>query len=521
MARKQKKTASEPLLPTAKTKADDKRLTNILHRALVIFTNEFPARELFAAENEAEIAAAMEDIRKAEPQLLGGALRNKALGQLWGKTDREFTWASDDNVPTIPWSALSSNPDDYYDTKQFNLPIPLLEPDLYLNPLSDAAALIGYFTTLSTTEKPFCFRSKEEIVVRIDKRMASKQDLGQHQLPAPSPTLHPHSATSSRMLPSPPPTTASWSSTTTPATKGTSNPTTISLSSQPIIPPPTTTSVLTTITITPTATIEVPFATTPPPPNISSQSAVSTSTAATPVKHSNLASIPPPPNILSPSAVSTSTTTIPAGHSDLASIPPPPNVLSPSAVSTSTTTAPATIISNLATIPPLPNVLSPSALSKSITTIPARHSDLSSIPPPPNVVHPSTVSTSTTTTPATIVTGLSDLAQGTVEGPSGFSQEALLAAQVLLQNRAKGHERKMKAKTGAKRLAKRLVTPSELRISGRKRKQPEPDPKKPGETLTKKRKTKGSWFWHNPITDSYFDQDNNPVDKNGDRLNDN
>jgi len=29
-------------------------------------------------------------------------------------------WASDENVPTIPWSALSLNPDNYYDTKQFN-----------------------------------------------------------------------------------------------------------------------------------------------------------------------------------------------------------------------------------------------------------------------------------------------------------------------------------------------------------------------------------------------------------------
>ena len=28
----------------------------------------------------------------------------------------------------------------------------------------------------------------------------------------------------------------------------------------------------------------------------------------------------------------------------------------------------------------------------------------------------------------------------------------------------------------------------------------------------------GCWFWHNPITDSYFDQDNNPVNINGDRL---
>ena len=93
MARKQKKTTSEPMLPTMKTKADDKRLTTILHRALVIFTSEFPARELFAAENEAEIAAAMEDIQRAEPQLLGGALRNKALGQHWGKADRGF-WES-------------------------------------------------------------------------------------------------------------------------------------------------------------------------------------------------------------------------------------------------------------------------------------------------------------------------------------------------------------------------------------------------------------------------------------------
>ena len=93
MARKQKNIPSEPMFPTTKTKADDKRLTTILHHALVIFTNEFPARELSAAENKAKIAAAMEDIQRAEPQLLGSALRNKALGQLWGKADHGF-WES-------------------------------------------------------------------------------------------------------------------------------------------------------------------------------------------------------------------------------------------------------------------------------------------------------------------------------------------------------------------------------------------------------------------------------------------
>ncbi|KAF8878038.1 hypothetical protein CPB84DRAFT_1752014 [Gymnopilus junonius] len=63
-------------------------LDNILCRAIGIFTSEAPARELFAFENADELKAKMEDVKTRHPDLVGGALCNKALAKLWKKADQ-------------------------------------------------------------------------------------------------------------------------------------------------------------------------------------------------------------------------------------------------------------------------------------------------------------------------------------------------------------------------------------------------------------------------------------------------
>ncbi|KAF8966731.1 hypothetical protein BDZ97DRAFT_1756336 [Flammula alnicola] len=65
-----------------------KPLNNVLARAMVIFTSEFPARELFASENEDALRAQMDAVHARHPDLVGGALRNKALKKLWKKADQ-------------------------------------------------------------------------------------------------------------------------------------------------------------------------------------------------------------------------------------------------------------------------------------------------------------------------------------------------------------------------------------------------------------------------------------------------
>ncbi|KAF8901490.1 hypothetical protein CPB84DRAFT_1846782 [Gymnopilus junonius] len=63
-------------------------LDNILCRAIGIFMSEAPAWELFAFENADELKAKMEDVKTRHPDLVGGALRNKALAKLWKKADQ-------------------------------------------------------------------------------------------------------------------------------------------------------------------------------------------------------------------------------------------------------------------------------------------------------------------------------------------------------------------------------------------------------------------------------------------------
>jgi hypothetical protein len=53
-----------------------------------IFTSEVPARELFASENDEALNTKMDQLRSKYPDLVGGALRNKALSKLWKKADQ-------------------------------------------------------------------------------------------------------------------------------------------------------------------------------------------------------------------------------------------------------------------------------------------------------------------------------------------------------------------------------------------------------------------------------------------------
>ncbi|KAF8958226.1 hypothetical protein BDZ97DRAFT_1923822 [Flammula alnicola] len=65
-----------------------KPVNNILARATVIITSEFPAWELFASENEEALQVKMDDIHACHPDLVGGALHNKVLKKLWKKADQ-------------------------------------------------------------------------------------------------------------------------------------------------------------------------------------------------------------------------------------------------------------------------------------------------------------------------------------------------------------------------------------------------------------------------------------------------
>ncbi|PPR05478.1 hypothetical protein CVT26_009069 [Gymnopilus dilepis] len=68
----------------------DNRVKNVLARAMGIFTSEVPCRELFASENEDALKAKMEELASAQPELVGGALRNRALKELFDQADKVF-----------------------------------------------------------------------------------------------------------------------------------------------------------------------------------------------------------------------------------------------------------------------------------------------------------------------------------------------------------------------------------------------------------------------------------------------
>jgi len=73
--------------PNATGNPVDPKSRDILRRTAAIFMGDLSARELYAAEHSAEIKETMDAISPHHPGLIGGALRNKALGILWAKQD--------------------------------------------------------------------------------------------------------------------------------------------------------------------------------------------------------------------------------------------------------------------------------------------------------------------------------------------------------------------------------------------------------------------------------------------------
>jgi hypothetical protein len=73
--------------PNATGNPVDPKSRDILRRTAAIFMGDLSARELYAAEHSAKIKETMDAISPHHPGLIGGALRNKALGILWAKQD--------------------------------------------------------------------------------------------------------------------------------------------------------------------------------------------------------------------------------------------------------------------------------------------------------------------------------------------------------------------------------------------------------------------------------------------------
>jgi hypothetical protein len=91
----------------------------------------------------------------------------------------DFSCATDENVPAIPWDEVVNNPDRYFDTSLYKLPFALKAPDtLKSNPLH-IFALHEYFLSTSTSV-PFQFRStlsiKEFNNLGIENEVAAGED---------------------------------------------------------------------------------------------------------------------------------------------------------------------------------------------------------------------------------------------------------------------------------------------------------------------------------------------------------
>jgi len=81
--------------PTASTEPPSKALLGILHCATILFPSDLSSCELFASENDEAVQQKMVEIQTENPELdlVGGALRNKALKELWAKADKDL-WQS-------------------------------------------------------------------------------------------------------------------------------------------------------------------------------------------------------------------------------------------------------------------------------------------------------------------------------------------------------------------------------------------------------------------------------------------
>jgi len=88
-------TSISPTTLTVPSEPPSKALLGILRRATVIFPGNLSAHELFASENDEAIQQKSVEIQNANPELdlVGGALRNKALKVLWAEADKDL-WQS-------------------------------------------------------------------------------------------------------------------------------------------------------------------------------------------------------------------------------------------------------------------------------------------------------------------------------------------------------------------------------------------------------------------------------------------
>ncbi|RDB26033.1 hypothetical protein Hypma_006438 [Hypsizygus marmoreus] len=84
-----KKRASgvEPKATTLERETDV-ALRKLLQHAFVIFTGDYPARQLFANDNETTVQAAAKVISDGHPSYVGGAAYQMALADLWSKADQ-------------------------------------------------------------------------------------------------------------------------------------------------------------------------------------------------------------------------------------------------------------------------------------------------------------------------------------------------------------------------------------------------------------------------------------------------
>lgn len=81
--------ASDCTTATAGTSDNNKRLQKVL-RALVIFSGDAPARDLFAEDMVDEITKTAKEVSRKDPLLPAGAARNKALKKLWDNADQSI-----------------------------------------------------------------------------------------------------------------------------------------------------------------------------------------------------------------------------------------------------------------------------------------------------------------------------------------------------------------------------------------------------------------------------------------------
>ncbi|KAJ7711703.1 hypothetical protein B0H16DRAFT_1744915 [Mycena metata] len=201
------------------------------------------------------------------------------IADLFLKVSWDHTWPSDKVYTTLPYDQLTKHPDDFYDTQQytFRLNIPLAEMSL-----SQLSRIIEDLITISTTDSPFVFREKRDILARRQSRTCSPS-----LPPAPVP-----------IVPPPPP----------PSTE---------TQTLPLVPPASKAAPATNPTLPP-----------PPPPSTETQTPAPATSTAAPPSAEDLTPPPPPPSTETQTAppVPPASTAAPAAVEDPTfPLPPPPS----------------------------------------------------------------------------------------------------------------------------------------------------------------------------------------------------